>query len=189
MADVAGAVLIYSMSVSIDGFIKDREGGFDWSGPDEEQFRFHIEEVRELGVFLSGRNLYESMLVWETDPSLRATEDEATFADVWSAIPKVVFSRTLERVEGNARLATGSVAEEVAAALEATDKHVAIGGAGLAAQAIELGLVDELRMFRYPIVVGGGTPFLPPVTKDVPLELIETRTFASRVIFERYRRS
>jgi dihydrofolate reductase len=98
------------------------------------------------------------------------------------------FSRTLDSVQGNARLAEGSVAEEVAAALAATDKDVEIGGAGLAAAAIELGLVDELCMFRYPIVVGGGTPFLPPVTEDVPLELIETRTFGSRVIYERYRR-
>jgi dihydrofolate reductase len=79
------------------------------------------------------------------------------------------------------------VAEEVAAALDATDKDVSIGGAGLAAAAVELGLVDELRIFRYPIVVGGGTPFLPPVTEAVPLDLIETRTFGSQVIFERYR--
>jgi len=168
VADVAGAMLIYSMSVSVDGFIKDRDGSFDWSGPDEEQFRFHIEEVRQLGGFLSGRRLYESMLVWDTDPSLRETEAQAEFADIWCAIPKVVFSRTLESVEGNARLATSSVAEEVAAALDATDKDVAIGGAGLAAAAIELGLVDELRMFRNPVVVGGGTPFLPPVTEDAP---------------------
>src|ERR687891_206318 len=100
------------------------------------------------------------MLVWETDPSLRETEAEAAFADAWCAIPKVVFSRTLDSVQGNARLAQASVAEEVAAALDATDKDVSIGGAGLAAAAIELGLVDELRMFRYPIVLGGGTPFL-----------------------------
>ena len=113
----------------------------------------------------------------------------AAFADVWCAIPKVVFSRTLDSVEGNARLAEASLAEEVAAALDATDKDVAIGGAGLAAAAIELGLVDELRMFRYPVVVGGGTPFLPPVTEDVPLDLIETRTFGSRVIYERYGRA
>ena len=112
----------------------------------------------------------------------------AAFADVWCAIPKVVFSRTLDSVQGNARLAEASVAEEAAAALDATDKDVSIGGAGLAAQAIELGLVDELRMFRNPVVVGGGTPFLPPVTEDVPLDLIETRTFGSRVIYERYRR-
>ena len=128
------------------------------------------------------------MLVWETDPSLRDTELDAAFADVWCALPKVVFSRTLDSVQGNARLAEGSVAEEVAAALAATDKDVEIGGAGLAATAIELGLVDELRIFRHPIIVGGGTPFLPPVTEDVPLELIETRTFGSRVIYERYRR-
>jgi dihydrofolate reductase len=183
------AMLIYSMSVSVDGFIADRKGAFGWSVPGEEQFRFHIAQVRELGGFLCGRRLYETMLVWETDPSLRDDEPGAAFADVWCATPKVVFSRTLDRVQGNARLAEGSVAEEAAAALDATDKDVAIGGAGLAAAAIELGLVDELRIFRYPIVVGGGTPFLPPVAEAVPLELIETRTFGSRVIFERYGRA
>ena len=87
------------------------------------------------------------------------------------------------------RPAQASPAEEAAAALDATDKDVSIGGAGLAAAAIELGLVDELRMFRYPVVVGGGTPFLPPVTEDIPLDVIETRTFGSRVIYERYRRA
>jgi dihydrofolate reductase len=181
-------VLIYSMSVSVDGFIADREGGFLWTVPSDELFRFHLEQVSELGGFLIGRRLYETMLVWETDPSLRDDEDSSAFADVWSALPKVVFSRTLERVEGNARLAEGSVAEEAAAALAATDKDVAIGGAGMAAAAIELGLVDELRMFRYPIVVGGGTPFLPPVSEHIPLELIESRTFGSRVVLERYGR-
>jgi dihydrofolate reductase len=149
-------MLIYSMSVSVDGFIADREGGFGWSGPSEEQFRFHVAQVRELGGYLCGRRLYET---------------------------------TLDSVQGNARLAEASLGEEAAAALDATDKDVSIGGAGLAAAAIELGLVDELRMFRYPVVVGGGTPFLPPVTEDVPLDLIETRTFGSRVIFERYGRA
>src|SRR3954449_8134660 len=182
-------MLIYSMGVSVDGFIADREGTFGWTVPDEEQFRFHLALVRELGAYLLGRRLYETMLPWETDPSMRDDELDAAFADVWCAIPKVVFSRTLDRVQGNARLAEASVAEEVAAALDATDKDVAIGGAGLAAAAIELGLVDELRIFRSPIVVGGGTPFLPPVTEDVPLDLIETRTFGSRVIFERYGRA
>src|ERR671939_1787990 len=179
-------MLIYSMGVSVDGFIADRDGAFGWSVPSDEQFRFHLEQVRELGSCLLGRRLYETMLAWETDPSLQDNELGAAFADVWCAIPKTVFSRTLESVQGNARLAAASVAEEAAAALDATDKDVSIGGAGLAAAAIELGLVDELRMFRYPVVVGGGTPFLPPVTEDVPLELIETRTFGSRVIFERY---
>jgi dihydrofolate reductase len=181
-------MLIHSMSVSVDGFIADREGAFGWTAPDEELFRFHLAEVRELGGYLIGRRLYETMLVWETNPSLRDNELGASFADVWCAIPKTVFSRTLDSVQGNARLAEASVAEEVAASLEATDKDVEIGGAGLAAAAIELGLVDELRMFRYPIVVGGGTPYLPPVTEDVRLDLIETRTFGSRVIYERYQR-
>ena len=182
-------MLIYSMSVSVDGFIADREGAFGWTAPNEEQFRFHIAQTRELGGYLCGRRLYETMLPWETDPSMRDNELGAAFADVWCAIPKVVFSRTLESVEGNARLAEGSVAEEVAAALAATGKDVEIGGATLAAAAIELGLVDELRMFRHPVIVGGGTPFLPPVTEAVPLVLVETRTFGSRVIYERYRRA
>ena len=181
-------MLIYSMSVSVDGFIADREGAFEWTGLSEELFRFHLAQVRELGGYLLGRRLYETMLVWETDPSMRDDELDAAFADAWCAIPKVVFSRTLDSVQGNARLAQASVAEEAAAAVDATDKNVSIGGAGLAAAAIELGLVDELRMFRYPVVVGGGTPFLPPVTEVVPLDLIETRTFGSRVIYERYRR-
>jgi dihydrofolate reductase len=181
-------MLIYSMGVSVDGFIADREGAFGWSAPSEELFRFHTALVGELGGCLCGRRLYETMLVWETDPSLREDELGAAFADVWSAIPKVVFSRTLDSVQGTARLAKAPLAEEIAAALDGTDKDVEIGGAGLAAQAIELGLVDELRMFRNPVLVGGGTPFLPPVTEDVPLDLIETRTFGSRVIYERYRR-
>ena len=181
-------MLIYSMSVSVDGFISDREGAFDWSGPSDEQFLAHLEQTSELGCFLLGRKLYEAMQVWETDPSLRDTEPRTAFADVWCALPKVVFSRTLDSVQGNARLAEAPLAEEVAAALDATDKDVQIGGAGLASAAIERDLVDELRMFRYPIVVGGGTPLLPPVTEDVSLDLIETRTFGSRVIYERYRR-
>jgi len=181
-------MLIYSMSVSVDGFIADRQGRFGWSVPTDEQFRFHTTQTRELGGFLCGRRLYETMLPWETDPSMRDDELRAEFADGWCALPKVVFSRTLDSVQGNARLAEAPLAEETAAALDATDKDVAIGGAGLAAAAVEFGLVDELRMFRNPIVVGGGTPFLPPVTESVPLHLIETGTFGSRVVYERYGR-
>jgi len=175
------------MGVSVDGFIADRHGAFGWTVPSDELFRFHLAQVRELGGYLLGRKLYETMLVWETDPSLRDNEARSAFADAWCAIPKIVFSRTLESVQGNARLAQASVAEEVVAALDASDRDVSIGGAGLAAAAITLGLVDELRVFRHPVLVGSGTPFLPPVTEDVPLDLVETRTFGSRVIYERYR--
>ena len=181
-------MLIFSMNVSVDGFINDREGGFAWTAPDDELFRFHLAQVSELGGYLCGRRLYETMLVWETDASLRETELGAAFANVWRAIPKIVFSRTLSEVQGNARLAHATVAVEVAAALDATPKDLAIGGASLAAAAIELDLVDELRVFRNPIVVGGGTPFLPPVTHELPLEVAEARTFGSRVIYERFRR-
>jgi dihydrofolate reductase len=184
------------MSVSVDGFIADREGAYGWTAPSEELFRFHIAQVSELGGYLCGRRLYETMVPWETDPSMRenkigavSSSAAAEFADVWCAIPKVVFSRSLDSVQGNARLAEASLPEEAAAALDATDKDVSIGGAGLAAAAIELGLVDELRLFRNPVVVGGGTPFLPPVTEDIALDLIETRTFGSRVIYERYGRA
>jgi dihydrofolate reductase len=182
-------MLIYSMSISADGFIADREGAFGFTVPSDEQFRFHTEQTREIGGFIIGRRLYETLLVWETDPALREGELRAAFADAYCAIPKVVFSRTLDTVQGNARLAETSLAGEVAAALEATDKDVLIGGAGMAAAAIELDLVDELRMFRNPVLVGGGTPFLPPVTAHVPLDLVESRTFASRVLYERYRRA
>jgi dihydrofolate reductase len=181
-------VLIFSMSVSVDGFINDREGGFDWGGPSEEQFRFHLAQVGDLGAYLLGRRLYETMLVWETDPAMRDDELGDAFADVWCALPKVVFSRTLDSVQGNARLAEASVADEVAAALDATDLDVSIGGADLAGQAFGLGLVDELRMLRNPVVVGGGTPFLPPVPDTVEFDLVEARTFGSRVVYERYRR-
>ena len=181
-------MLIYSMGVSVDGFTADRAGDFQWSVPTDEQFTVHLEEVRSLGVHLCGRKLYETMLVWETDPSMRDDELQSAFADAWTALPKVVFSRTLTHVQGNARLATGSVADEVAAALASTDKNVAIGGPGLAAEAVQLGLVDEFWIFRNPVIVGGGTPYLPAVTADVRLDLLETRTFANRVVHERYAR-
>jgi dihydrofolate reductase len=182
------AVLIFSMTVSVDGFVADREGGIGWSTPTDELFLFHLEQVRGLGAYLLGRRLYETMLPWETDPALSASEAGAAFAETWNALPKVVFSRTLDSVQGNARLAQKPLAEEVAEALGATDKDVSIGGADLAGAAIDLGLVDEFRMFRAAVAIGGGTPFFPPVADNVQLDLIETRTFGPRVIYERYRR-
>src|ERR671922_696539 len=143
------------MSVSVDGFIADREGAFAWGAPSEELFRFHTALVSELGGYLLGRRLYETMLVWETDPSLRDNEARSAFADVWCAIPKIVFSRTLDSVEGNARLAEGSVAEEVTAALDATDKDVSIGGAGVGAAADQVGLFEEVGLFLPSLLLGG----------------------------------
>lgn len=182
-------MLLVSMNVSVDGFITDRAGSFGWAVPDDALFAFHLARVGDLGGALCGRRLYETMLPWETEPSMRDGELGAAFADAWSALPKVVFSRTLDRVEGNARLAEGSVAEETAAMLASTDRDVEIGGAALAGQAIELGLVDEFRIFRHPVILGGGAPLLPPVADAVALGLVESRTFGSQVVYERYRRA
>jgi dihydrofolate reductase len=182
--------LIYSMSVSLDGFVTDPNGEIDWSVPDEELHRFHNERVAELGTHLLGRRLYETMLYWETadaDPS--ATEVELEFARIWQALPRVVFSRTLAGVEGNARLATDGLAQEVAALKEAPGKPLAVGGAGLAASCMELDLIDDYQLFVNPVVLGGGTPFFPALDARVGLELVETRTFASRVVYLRYRRA
>ena len=166
-------MLIYSMSVSVDGFIADREGSFDWSVPSDEQFRFTPSRYGNSAV-TCGSQAVRDPPPWETDPSMRDSELGAAFADAWSAIPKVVFSRTLDSVQGNARLAAGRW-RRAHEALGATDKDVAIGGATWPLPAVELGLVDELRMFRNPIIVGGGTPFLPRSPSDVQLDLVETK--------------
>ena len=181
--------LIYSMSVSLDGFIAGPGGEIDWSVPDDELFRFHTEQVRELGGHLLGRRLYETMVYWETaeeQPSL--PEPEREFARIWKELPKVVFSRTLETVEGNARLARDGLAQEVSRLKEQPGKDLAIGGAGLASTAMKLGLTDEYRLFVSPVVLGGGTPYFAALDERTDLELVETRTFGSRVVYVRYRR-
>jgi dihydrofolate reductase len=180
--------LIYSMGVSLDGFIAGTGGEIDWSAPDEELHRFHNLQARELGAHLCGRRLYEAMTYWETaDANPAAPEHELEFAQIWKRLPKIVFSRTLENVEGNARLLRDGVAEEVAKLKEQPGGDLAVGGAGLAATCIELGLVDEYRLFVSPVVLGGGTPFFPALGDRIELELVETRTFASRVAYARYR--
>jgi dihydrofolate reductase len=181
--------LIYSMGVSLDGFIAGPRGEIDWSAPDEELHRFHNERARELGAHLCGRRLYEAMVYWETaDENPSAAEHELEFARIWKALPKIVFSKTLERVEGNATLVRDVVAEEVAGLKEQPGKDVAVGGAGLASSLIELGLIDEFQVFVSPVVLGGGTPYFPALNERIDLELVETRTFGSRVAYLRYQR-
>jgi dihydrofolate reductase len=179
----------YSMSVSLDGYIVGPDGGFEWTEPDEEVFRLAIDEIREVGVHLMGRRLYETMLYWETadqDPSL--DESMLEWTALWKPLPKVVFSTTLSSVEGNARLASGGLAEEIARLrAEPAESDIAIGGATVAAEAAELGLIDEYRARVYPGLVGGGIPFFSHRERRVDLELVETRTFASRVVYLRYR--
>ncbi|MFF6999048.1 dihydrofolate reductase family protein [Streptomyces sp. NPDC008313] len=179
----------YAMGVSLDGYIVGPDGGFDWTAPDEELFRFATDEVRKAGVHLMGRRLYESMLYWETadqDPSLDDLTRE--FTAIWKRLPKVVFSTTLSAVRGNARLASGSVAEEIERLrAEPGEGEIAIGGATLAAEAAASGLIDEYRPRVCPVLVGGGIPYFPRRERRVDLELVETRTFGSQVVHHRYR--
>jgi len=179
----------YSMSVSLDGYIVGPDGGFDWTAPDEGLFRFVTEEIRKVGVHLLGRRLYETMLYWETadqDPSLEHSRLE--WAAIWKALPKVVFSTTFSTVQGNARLASGSLAEEIERLrAEPGEGDIAIGGATLAAQAAASDLIDEYRARVCPVLVGGGIPFFPQRERRVDLELVETRTFSSKVVYLRYR--
>jgi dihydrofolate reductase len=178
-----------SMGVSLDGYIVGPDGGFEWSTPDEELFRLATDEVRRLGVHLVGRRLYETMSYWETadrDPS--AGDAEREFAALWTSLPKVVFSRTLTAVEGSNRLATRSLAEEVAWwRSEPGEGDIALGGATLAAAAAELDLVDEYGLRVHPVLVGGGTPFFPRAERRADLELLGSRTFSSGVQHLRYR--
>lgn len=180
----------FSMSASLDGFIVGPDGGFDWGAPEEDVLRFWNDEIRGVGVHLLGRRLYETMLYWETAEQEHPLEDYAIeFAQIWKPLPKLVFSHTLDSVEGNARLATGDPGEEVAKLKEQPGKDLAVGGAGLASTLIALGLVDEYRLFVYPVVVGGGTPYFPAGVDRIDLELVETRSFASRVVYLRYVRA
>jgi dihydrofolate reductase len=179
----------YSMAVSLDGYIVGPDGGFDWAAPDEEVFRFCLDEIRGVGVHLMGRRLYETMLYWETAEQDRSLDDaELEWAAIWKALPKVVFSTTLSAVEGYARLRSGGLAEEIERLrAEPGEGDIAIGGATLAAEAAELGLIDEYRARVLPVLVGGGIPFFPRRGRQVDLELVETRTLSSRVLYVRYR--
>jgi len=181
--------VIYSMGASLDGYVVGPDGRFDWTHPDDEIFRSHIDEIRGVGVYLLGRRLYEAMLYWETadqDPSL--DDPRLEWAALWQALPRVVFSTTLSSVQGDARLASGGLADEIERLrAEPAEGDIWIGGATLAAEAAELGLIDEYRVRVHPVLVGGGIPFFPRRERRVDLELVETRTFSARVVYLRYR--
>jgi dihydrofolate reductase len=182
-------LLIYSMGVSLDGYIAGPRGEGGWAAPDAELHRFHNEQTRELDLHLLGRRLYKVMTYWETaeerNPS--APEYELEFARIWKRLPKVVYSSSLETVEGNTRLSHGDPVPEVKALKEQDGGPIAVGGATLAATLTAHGLVDEYRLFVSPIVLGGGKRFFAGDT-HIDLELVETRTFGSRVVYLRYRR-
>ena len=181
--------LTYGMNVSVDGYIADAIGGLEWAGPpDDELHQYWNDREREIAVALYGRRLYDLMSAyWPTaDQDPAATPVTVDFARVWRAMPKVVFSRTLESVDWNSRLERGDVVE-VATRLKAeTDGVLEVAGATLAAPLVRAGLVDEFRIVLTPTAVGGGTPFFPKLGSHIPLRLIETRTFRGGTVLLRY---
>jgi dihydrofolate reductase len=179
----------YSKGASLDGYIVGPDGGFDWTAPGDEVFQFAVDQIREVGVHLLGRRLYETMLYWETADQDPALDDAMLeWAALWKPLPKIVFSTTLSSVQGNARLAAAGLAEEIARLrAEPGEGDIAIGGATLAAHAAALDLIDEYRARVYPKLVGGGTPYFPRQQAQVELELLETRTFTSGVVYLRHR--
>ena len=179
----------YSMGISLDGYIVGPDGTFDWTAPDPEVFRFWIDEIRGVDVHLMGRRLYETMLYWETaDQEQSLDEAELEWTALWKPLRKVVFSTTLSAVQGNARLASGDVAKEIERLrAEPGEGEIAIGGATLAAEAAALDLIDEYRVMVHPVLVGGGIPYFPRRERRVDLELVESRTIGSGVVYLRYR--
>jgi dihydrofolate reductase len=178
----------YSLGMSLDGYVVDPDGSFDWAAPDEEVFRVATDEVRGVGVHLLGRRLYETMQHWETVDEATLDDRELEFAAMWNRLPKVVFSTTLAEVQDPARLASGSLAEEIERLrAEPGDGDIAIGGATLAAQAAGAGLIDEYRLRVHPVLLGGGIPFFARNERREDLELVESRTIGSMVQYLRYR--
>ncbi len=184
-------VLIYSMHVSLDGFMDSPGRGDGWSEPDEEVHRFANEQMAALSGSVYGRHLYEVMAgYWPDVPNNPdAPQVEQEFAAAWLDTPRLVFSRTLSAVDSNSRLATGDMVTEVRRFQEETGGDLDCGGADLAAQLIKLGLVDEFRLFVFPIILGAGRPFFPLLDAAITVEQVETRLFdASGVVYLRYRK-
>ena len=182
------AKLIYWAIASLDGFIEDEHGTFAWAQPDDEVHAFVNDLERQVGTYLYGRRLYETMLGWETDPSL-AEHSAVTrdFAEIWRSAEKIVYSRTLEAVAtARTRLEREFEPDAVLQLKEAAGSDLVVGGAALAAEAFRAGLVDECHLVLAPVLVGGGKRALPDGV-DLGLELLEERRFAGGMTFLRYR--
>ena len=180
--------LIYLMNVSLDGYVETPDHSLDWAIVDDELHKWFNDQTREVDASLYGRRLYEVMAAYwptgESDP--QATETTREFARLWNAMPKIVFSKSLESVDFNSRLVTGDVGEELAKLKAEFDGDLDVGGPTLAAQFIKRGLVDEYRLVIHPVVLGEGTPYFPRLDRPIGLKLIETRVFGSGVVYQGY---
>lgn len=178
--------VIYSMCVSLDGYIEGPDGKFDWGAPDDELHQHFNDLERETGTHLYGRRLYEAMRYWETPEAVtNQPAVEVEYARLWQQVPTVVFSTSLERVEGNARLIKDDIASEVARLKAQPGKDMSLGGAGIGATFMQLGLIDEYWLYVFPVITGGGKPFFPA---GIPLRLrlIDTQTLSMGVVRLRY---
>lgn len=189
MIQVMGKV-IYSLNVSLDGFVETIDHGLDWAQVDEELHTWFNEQERAAEALLYGRRMYELMAgYWptaESDPN--ASPVELDFARIWKPKPKFVFSSTLETVDWNSRLVRGDVVEELGRIREEFNGDVGVGGATIAAELIRHNLIDEYRPVVHPVVLGAGMPFIPLLPHPLDLELFDTRTFSSGAIYLGYRR-
>ena len=182
------AHLIYSAISSLDGYIEDMDGQFDWAAPDEELHSFINNLERTTGTYLYGRRMYETMQVWETDPNL-AEDSPITreYAEIWQAANKIVYSKTLAAASTRKTQIERNFNPEAIQQLKKTAQHdILIGGPELAAHAFQSGLIDECHLFLTPIIVGGGKPSIPDHVR-LELELLEERRFSNGMVYLRYR--
>jgi len=182
------AHLIYSAILSLDGYIEDADGNFDWAMPDEEVHKFINDLERDVGTYLYGRRMYEMMTIWETDPEFAAesplTQD---FAKIWQAAEKIVYSETLESASTRkTKIERNFDPESIQQLKKTAGQNIAIGGSGLAAHVFRAGLIDELHLFLTPIIVGGGKKSIP-LNIRLELELMDERRFGNGTLFLRYR--
>jgi dihydrofolate reductase len=180
--------LIYSMSVSLDGFVGTPSRSLDWVRVDEELHSFFNDEAQSMSTFLYGRRMYELMSAyWPTgkdDP--QATPAMRAFARIWKDKPKVVFSRTLASVDWNSRLVRDDIEGEVARLKAQPGFDMDVGGPTTASRLVRVGLLDEYRLFVHPVILGSGIPFFPALDDRIGLKLLETRAFGSGVTYLRY---
>jgi dihydrofolate reductase len=181
------AKLIYSAITSLDGYVADEDGNFDWAEPDEEMHTFVNELERPVGTYLYGRRIYDVMVAWETMDLSEQPPFIRDYAEIWRAADKIVYSRTLETItSARTRLERDFDPESIRRMKALAEPDISVGGPGLAAQVIEAGLVDECPLFLTPIVVGGGKRSLPNNVR-LKLELLDERRFGNGVVHLHYR--
>ena len=179
------AKLLYSAIMSLDGYVADTDGNFDWAEPDEDVHRYVNDLERPIGTYLYGRRMYDVMVAWETISGDQPFIED--YAEIWRAADKVVYSRSLEEVSSaRTRIERTFDPDEVRRMKESSARDISVGGPELAGQAIRAGLVDEIGLFLSPVVVGGGTRALPDDVRR-GLELLDERRFGNGVVYLRYR--